>query len=348
MLPFLKDIDIPEEFKDVIFFQDDLFALKVPFEYQKIKDNGIIAASLAKCVQIRPHSLDLVVSISVKYCENIEFKRVLLQLAFKEAPVLIRNLYVRNVYEITELLPLISQHAEFIHYCYFAERMGSYSEFSHISMKYKTKGIDFGSQQLQESILYGYPKRSIEYSLKYDDIEILRDFYSDPNINNKTIEWSIFEWALPIPEPTLLKFSAYFGSINCFKYLVTNGSIVEEDVVEWAVSSGNIDLVHLAYIDPNQLPKMFERAMEYYQTDIIDWIISIGLFHLPTTFNPLFVKFLLLYDNSGNSDTKIRKIFPNIITTLAKFGNLPIMKYFVNQGFDLMIIDDELVLFEII
>ena len=94
-------------------------------------------------------------------------------------------------------------------------------------------------------IYYGFLPSSIEYCMKYDDIEGFNTILSNPKLlNEKKAKWSPFEWGKKPSSLDFLSFSGIFGSIKCFKNLLMNNYIVNDSVLANVACSGNHDLFY--------------------------------------------------------------------------------------------------------
>ena len=92
-----------------------------------------------------------------------------------------------------------------------------------------------------------------------------------------TIKWSDFEIPCLNKNPNLLNVSAFYGSINCFRYLILNGETINPLTFENSVCGGNLDIIHIHDSLQNQLSYSNEfliLAAKYRRNEIMDWIWS--------------------------------------------------------------------------
>ena len=145
-----------------------------------------------------------------------------------------------------------------------------------IKDKYPRYGYDhsFFSNEtdIDQLIEFGYLPSSIEYCLKYDVIDDLVKL----NILNQEAKWSPFEWSTKTEYLDLLSFSGFFGSINCFKFLLMNGFEINDRVLSMVVCSGCLVLFHLSQGQQFFTAKAFCKACEFFQLDLLVFMIENG------------------------------------------------------------------------
>lgn len=116
--------------------------------------------------------------------------------------------------------------------------------------------------------------------IKDDKIDELQDFISKNNYDiEKKIQPSSFEIHKQLQNAKPIEYAAFFGSINCFKFLLMKvNNINYSNLLEFAVSGGNIDIIHIIEneshdekIKSNQY--LLYLAILYMKNDLIDYLI---------------------------------------------------------------------------
>ena len=142
---------------------------------------------------------------------------------------------------------------------------------------YSQYQIALKDELLHEYIMYGYSKDSIEYALKYDDFDILQMKALDEQFNwLGTTEYSYYEPTCLQPL-TYLQFAAFFGSVNCFKMIVLNQSLLNNFINLWkyAIIGNNLEIVRMVEKSKDELkPRGILVAIQYFSNDIYHWILQ--------------------------------------------------------------------------
>ena len=126
-----------------------------------------------------------------------------------------------------------------------------------------------------EYVLYGYPKNSIEYSLKYDDLIAFQVHANSINFNPTNLT-SVSEF-----EPSNLnsqleypQFAAYFGAINCFKYMIINKFPMNR-CIRYAIQGGSLEVLKLSLdFDEKFQSKLLLIALKQYRNDVFEWLLE--------------------------------------------------------------------------
>ena len=118
---------------------------------------------------------------------------------------------------------------------------------------------------------YGYEKNTLRYALKYDDLEFLKEATT-------ANDWTYSKRLFPSPfEPSssmsLLCFAAKHGSIKCFNFLIEKGAKIDQEVIDAAISSGNIELFNIIQSKSPQFRRSLVTASKYYHLDIANWLL---------------------------------------------------------------------------
>ena len=116
--------------------------------------------------------------------------------------------------------------------------------------------------------------------LANDRVDELRDLASHPTFEfDKRIEPSLFEPVfMESSKPTLIQYAAFYGSVECFRYLLMSGADLsltddqDETVVHHAVAGGNIEIVRACEQSGCDFSGTLELAVRLYQHEIFDWL----------------------------------------------------------------------------
>ena len=274
-----------------------------------INDIEFFVDRIVMLPKIRPHQLEKAVRLSVEYCQIADCHRKLLEKT-NHCPVLIYQLHKRGAIVFEEVEPYIRNEDSFLTCYYFRKAIQNFACF--IQEKEKPYNFDetlYENQDFLDQVIeYGFPPSSIEYCLKYDDIDCLMNI----GILNRKINWSPFEWA---KYPTILgflSFSGLFGSIKCFKFLLLNGFQITENVASMVICNGYLDLYHLCKGQQLYTPEHLYRASEFFHILLIGFMI----------------------ENNTEIDT-IK--FPSRIALncAAENGHLSVVQYLINQKADI-------------
>jgi len=238
-----------------------------------IEDVGFVVDRLIKLPQIRPHKLEQAITLSMEYSQNSDFVEKMIEKA-NDCPVLIYKLQMKEVITIEEILPFLRFRGTFILCHYFRKFIFDFDGL--ITNKKKPEEFDESffqnSKHFDNLIEYGYLPSSIEYCLKYDDID---GFLNIHTLKREAI-WSPFEWANKPKYLDLLSFSGYFSSINCFKHLLMNGYEINQKVISMVICSGCFDLYHLCKGEGSLTIENIFNVSEFCHLSLLEHMIENG------------------------------------------------------------------------
>ena len=223
---------------------------------------------------IRPFFLEKIVEFCIEFCHNSDFRNKLLEKSNK-CPILLYKLFQKGVLSFAEIETHLRNNDSFIVCYYFRKEINDFMGF--ILEKYKPKELDEGflenDNDIDDFIEFGFLPSSIEYCLKYDDIDFLRNI---DLLFVKDAQWSPFEWSLRPDSLKLLPFSGYFGSINCFKHLLLNGFEICEVTRSSIVCSGSFDLFHLCNYEKCFFNEIIFNATKFSQQNMLAFFTENG------------------------------------------------------------------------
>lgn len=174
--------------------------------------------------------------------------------------------------------------------------------------------------------------------------------HSQLSVNHK-IKPSIFETNsfLINAEPTLIEYAAFHGSIKIFNYLAEHNAELKETLLEYAIFSRNIRLIHQV--------EEIEEVQRFYSKEV-DSIRTLIDYSIKSHQQNLFYYFINNYmDESTSKSINLRfapryhnyALFPKEISTnsnffisLCKYYHYNIIKILVeSQGFNFNVDDNE-------
>jgi hypothetical protein len=124
---------------------------------------------------------------------------------------------------------------------------------------------------------HGYEQGTIGYFLKYDDFDGFQTYSTFPNFTFDT-QISISPNDLPLnvqlENQSFLSISAFYGSIQCFKFLLLNGMKVAAAESESAVRGGHLEIIRLCEQQHGEFRNCLSIAIGYYRNDVADWLLN--------------------------------------------------------------------------
>jgi len=301
------------KFEKIIAFEKYLYGEQVDCTYE-IVDIDFWVGRIYIFPMLRPFELEKCFRLCVEYCKNSEFREKLLEKC-NFCIVLIHRLYKRGIYSFYEIEPFLRNEDSLILSYYFRSEISDFESF----IRNKSHCFDFDEsflenlQFIDDLIEYGFHQSSLEYCLKYDDVDSFRNF----NILNQTLcKWSPFEWSLKPESLDLLSFSGFFGSINCFKHLLMNGYEIDDKVRSLVVCSGSIDLFHLCNEGMFFSTECLFEACSHCQLSILNF----------------------LYENQACLNAK-KEENDTPLHWSAFAGHISVIEFLINHGADINALD---------
>lgn len=159
--------------------------------------------------------------------------------------------------------------------------------------------------------------------IKDDKIEELQNFISKNNYDiENEIPSSSFEIHRQLQNAKPIEYAAFFGAINCFKFLLMKDTNINySNLLEFAISGGNIDIIHIIEneshdenIKSNQ--NLLYLAILYMKNDLIDYLIHSYPIKIDAE---SYIK--CIYASNYNALTIIKEL-DNDSTTINEFGDI--------------------------
>ena len=126
-----------------------------------------------------------------------------------------------------------------------------------------------------------YPIHPIISIIREDDINSLQSYISMNNYDiDQKIGRSLFDVHVILQKSTPLEISAFFGSLNCFKFLLNKSKTINfKRLLSLSFSSGNYDIIHIIENEchDEKIKKNNEclyNAILYFNNDLIEYILQ--------------------------------------------------------------------------
>jgi len=293
-------------------FEASLFDEDAEFISLPISNVDFWVDRLVVFPSLRPFMLEKAVDLCCDYCQNANFRDILIEKSITGCPVLLYRLFKRGSFTLDQIESKLCHPETYISSFYFRKEIKGFVEFfeAHSQLYDYDNNFFKGENDIELMIQYGFVPLSIEYCLKYDDIDVFRSLFSKEYFSNKPIcDWSPFEWCQSPDNVSLMSFSGYFGSLQCFKFLLMNGFKIEDSVKSTVVCSGNTDLIRLCNEGTRDYSNHLNKAAEFIRSKFIHYFIEMGAFI------------------NGSS-----KEYNNPLQLAAKNGNLTIVRNLIDQG----------------
>ena len=133
--------------------------------------------------------------------------------------------------------------------------------------------LSCNQQYLDDFIEYGWPKNSLGYAIKFDDVDLLRTMTEIPEkIYVVEMKYSYAHFSNDLLVSTM-KYAVVNGSFNVVKYLLSKNFKMTSNAIENSAVSGNVKLYkflakkYKTYIEPRG---DFVTAAKYYRLPILN------------------------------------------------------------------------------
>ena len=133
-------------------------------------------------------------------------------------------------------------------------------------------------------IEHSYTKESNLEVIENDNVDKIVELTTNPSYD--PFQWKIIT-SFPISNflsaNNHFYCSAYFGSVNCFKFFLLNQHNDERfkeytsNVLEAAVCGGNFEIIRLSERYDTKYERCVEKAVKYLRFDIFDWLINFNV-----------------------------------------------------------------------
>lgn len=119
---------------------------------------------------------------------------------------------------------------------------------------------------------------NLRFAIKTDDIQSFQKILANTNlsINSKINESVVENFLLYSNEMDLIEYATEFNSINIIKFLLMNGVEYNDNLIHFAISSNNYDIIK--FIEDKKMSKFNTTALysslSLWNDEVIDYILS--------------------------------------------------------------------------
>ena len=172
-----------------------------------------------------------------------------------------------------------------------------------------------------------YSINPIVQLIKDDNIDAFQDFISKNNYDiEKSIPHSSFEIHIQLLNAKPIEYAAYFGSINCFKFLLMKDNNINYiNLLVFAFCGGNIDIIHIIENESHNESiksnhKLLYCAILFMNNDLIDYVVH--SYHIKIDAES-YIK--CIYASNYDAMLKLRELDDdNKINQQGNIGSAPI------------------------
>ena len=228
-----------------------------------------IASCICKAAERVSKGKDMYANLAVKLSKKIGtlFANFLCYYAKNS---FLRILYNYGVLTINDFRSYLKKGArEWIYFAIelnFSERsFGEFDEYFYRRKKIRRSGfVDF-----IDLIYYGYKRGTIEHIIKYDNIEELKKF----NDFDSKIELNVLHFdCLNNTYKNCLDFAAFYGSDNCFNYMLAKGCKLTQTTLDCALIGRNQKIILKVMENISFTVNSFKIIAQYHLIDFYDKI----------------------------------------------------------------------------
>lgn len=205
--------------------------------------------------------------------------------------------------------------------------------------------VDNSSSHINEKMAISvYPESSIQYAIRADDIQSFQEICMSIESMNPDQIIRLANVPYPFICVTMLSAAAFYGAVNCFKFMVANYNVSETmfdtQFFTCAVIGGNPDIINLCDQKSIKFNSMLVSFAIYYHRDnVAAWLIEkydadISFTTSLTTLNlPFFFYKLSLGINESDTDSR------HAVHAAVIANCMDILRYLVNHGADINAVD---------
>ncbi|OHT11546.1 hypothetical protein TRFO_19000 [Tritrichomonas foetus] len=164
--------------------------------------------------------------------------------------------------------------------------------------------------------------------IRQDNIEKFSQYAKTPQfkVDEKVLS-NIYERCTFINDkPKLLEYAAFFGSKECFKFLLASGAEKTPGILRFAICSGNSDIIKLCDSPICTLLGSLSLAVEYHHQVVSEWLIEVKN---QSCFDPIVIQNCLRFCNFHMLSYILKKgVNANLFLLEAvHYDNIPATKW---------------------
>ncbi|OHS96920.1 hypothetical protein TRFO_02040 [Tritrichomonas foetus] len=297
-----KEIKKLEKLEDILLFynekkKDEL--CKICFEINNtILARAFLSIGMAR-ISIIEKLLSCIIDLNhIKPSIMCEFQKLLLKelkkalsfkkdrTCFQEVCFIIRKLILLgelNPDEITSMKSVPIYFIDIVAYDEAYKLLSTKSEYpSFQKIKVDVEMNDWAIHK--ENCDKGVNPDPILLAIKNDNIGLLQELisFTDNYDLNKTVEKCLYDRCSYIFGDTnagcsLIEYSAFYGSIYCFKYLLLNYAKVTPKLAFYAIAGGNVEIIHLCEQKECNFTSTLKIAIQFHHHEIFKWLVETKL-----------------------------------------------------------------------
>ena len=134
-----------------------------------------------------------------------------------------------------------------------------------------------------EEIVGLFPYNTIEFFIKEDDLSNLQQYLQknkgiiSQTRNNDSFHRQIidadFSFKYTVQNFTLTDLAAFYGSVNCFKYLFLNNCPLGNEISQLAIAGGNHEICHIIEQKGITFDSCFMTCVKLHRYQLSDWLL---------------------------------------------------------------------------
>lgn len=186
----------------------------------------------------------------------------------------LRKLYVKGYFTLEEVELLCKSNIQT--YQYFAPELGLPDEFLNLRRNYQIKRninklMKDDWKIYREVLEYDWPINSVEYLIRCDSVRDLI-LKIDSNYNFDTVYTLHYLIERFQPKLTMTELAAYYGSLNCFKYIIERAKNLDNTLSSTVIHSGSVEMLSMAAKKDVDMTLALSSAIKHHQNDVFDWL----------------------------------------------------------------------------
>ncbi|KAK8885957.1 hypothetical protein M9Y10_041416 [Tritrichomonas musculus] len=117
----------------------------------------------------------------------------------------------------------------------------------------------------------------INYAIRFDRIDDLMKYIKSPQFKNdgKVMSCMYERCSFVNEKPKFVEYAAFFGSVECFKYFISNGDDKVSGIFRYAICSGNPDIIKICSDLKSTLLGTLSLSIEYHHQVISEWLVDV-------------------------------------------------------------------------